>query len=320
MRALLWLPSMQDERSSGARAKHQHWVPQFYLRYFATADTRDSDTPQVWIFSKSHEDADEALTSIRNVCGKRYLYAPKQDDGERDWSLEDRLTRVEGLLGRVWPALANDYCDLGDATIRKALALFVALMHTRHPDNRGMVERVHSELVSLHEAGPKASDGTPLPSTLEIDGQTHELDPSGWIEYRDQGKDGHDRAFADSVLDHTGAMAKHLLEKRWSVIRCNVDTFITTDKPVALSHRDRERFGYGTRGTVLTFPLSPTRLLVMDDSHHEPANQYYPLRDGDAGAVNMTAWHAARRFLITGRSVPDVLHELLALEERQADK
>jgi uncharacterized protein DUF4238 len=66
---------------TGNRSKHQHWVPQFYLRYFATKETRDSDQPQVWIFSKDHTDSDETLTNVRNVCGKRYLYSPVQPTG-----------------------------------------------------------------------------------------------------------------------------------------------------------------------------------------------------------------------------------------------
>jgi hypothetical protein len=42
------------------RAKNQHWVPQFYLRHFATPETRGKDGAQVWIFSH-----DEAARSTR---------------------------------------------------------------------------------------------------------------------------------------------------------------------------------------------------------------------------------------------------------------
>jgi hypothetical protein len=51
----------------------------------------------------------------------------------------------------------------------------------------------------------------------------------------------------------------------------------------------------------------------MDDLHDEPANQYYPLIKSNIGAVNMTTWNGARRFLITGRSIPEVLLEFDAL-------
>jgi hypothetical protein len=74
---------MHREPHHRDRSKHQHWVPQFYLRYFATPNTRHSDEPQVWIFSKDPGDGDETLTNIRNVCGKRYLYSPIQPRGDR---------------------------------------------------------------------------------------------------------------------------------------------------------------------------------------------------------------------------------------------
>ena len=90
---------------------------------------------------QGQQDGDESLTSIRNVCGKRYLYSPKQPNGERTWELEHKLSDVEALLGKVWPLLATNFADLSSEHIRKAVSLFVALMHLRHPDARKDVEQ-----------------------------------------------------------------------------------------------------------------------------------------------------------------------------------
>lgn len=299
--------------SHRSRSKHQHWVPQFYLRYFATPESRDSKTPQVWIFSKEHDDGDEQLTSVRNVCGKRYLYSPPQPDGGRDWSLDDRLTEVEGLLARVWPSLATDFVDLSDEHIRKALALFVSVTHMRHPDAREGVERMHASLVEFFESGPTDADGTPMIESVEVRGESCPFDTSNWQEYKSQGKDGHDREFARMIQWEVGSMAKRLLEKRWSILLSDRDTFVSSDKPVVLSHPNRERYGYGTKGVMIFFPISPSRLLVMDDLRDEPANQYYGLVPTNAGVVNMTIWRNATRFLITGRPVPEVLLEINSL-------
>lgn len=310
---------MRHKSPNHDRSKHQHWVPQFYLRYFATPESRDTKTPQVWIFSKQPEDGDEELTSVRNVCGKRYLYAPKQQDGSRSWALDDRLNDIEALLGQVWPTLATDFIDLGDQHIRMALSLFISIMHMRNPDNRRAVEDIHRELVDFYSTGPLSAEGTPLVESIEIKGQTHEFDPSDWHVYRDHGKDGHDRAFADMVQSETGLMAKHLLTKRWSILASSQDAFVTSDKPVVLSHKSKERYGYGTKDTVVTFPISPTRLLVMDDIHSEPSNQYYSQLPENVGAANMTAWHGALRFLITGRPVPEILFEFNELADAESD-
>jgi len=309
------LNGMHPTGNTHGRAKHQHWAPQFYLRYFATPATRDSKKPQLWIFSKNSTDGDEKLTSVRNVCGRRYLYSPKQPNGERTWELEDKLCDVETLLSQLWQALATDFVNLGDEHIRKAIALFVAVMHFRHPEIRQDVEKIHKQLVDFYKAAPQREDGIPNVDSLEIQGKTYKLNTSDWNNYNSWNQDDHHRFFAEFVQSEAGSMAIHLLRKRWSVVFSEADTFVTTDKPVVLQHQTRERFGFGTNGTIVSFPLSPTRLLVMDDLHPEPANQYYPLAESNAGSFNFTVWHGASRFLLTGRPLEEVLTEICELAD-----
>ena len=304
---------MSTEKNDRARSKHQHWVPQFYLRYFATAQSRGTKTPQVWIFSKHDADGDEQLTHVRNVCGKRYLYTPVHTDGQRKWDLDDRLGDVETLLAQIWPELAEGYASLDDDSIRMGLSLFVALMHLRNPAVREEVERIHGRIVALYEGAPRRADGTPDVQEVEINGQVREMDTSGWHDYRSWGRGDHDRFFTHIVQSETGRIAKMLLSKRWSVVCSDEDTFITTDKPVSLCHLEREKFGFGTPGVVVTFPLGPKRMLVMDDMYHEPANQYYPLRVSGAGSFNLTTWRNGSRFMITGRPISEVLGEIVSL-------
>lgn len=306
---------MRREPGKRARSKHQHWVPQFYLRYFATSETRDSDQPQVWIFSRDPADGDEVLTNVRNVCGKRYLYSPVEADGNRSWELDRQLDGLESTLGAVWPALAEGNASLEDAALRKGLALFVAVMHLRNPEVRRAVEVIHHQLIELYESGPRLSDGTPALESMEINGQVHQVKLDGWQDYRSWGKSDHDRFFVHVVQSEAIHIAEMLLAKRWSIVCAETDTFITTDKPVAVQHQSRPKAGFGTAGTIVTFPLGPRRLLVMDDMHQEPANQHYPLKHSNAGAFNLSLWRNGSRFMITGRPVPDVLNELLAFND-----
>lgn len=295
------------------RSKHQHWVPQFYLRYFATTESRNSEQPQVWIFSKDPADGSETLTNVRNVCGKRFLYTPVQSDGQRSWDLDERLEELESTLGKVWPALAEGYISLDDANLRSGLALFVSVMHLRNPEVREEVERIHRSLTELYESAPRLPDGTPAVEAVEINGRVHNVNLDGWQDYRSWGKNEHDRFFAHVVQTEAIHIAKMLLLKRWSVVCSEEDTFITTDKPVAVHHHSLPTVGFGTPGAVVTFPLSPRRLLVMDDMHSDPANQYYPLKESNAGPFNLTTWRNGSRFMITGRPIPNVLNELNTL-------
>lgn len=121
----------------------------------------------------------------------------------------------------------------------------------------------------------------------------------------------------ETIRAESGNLAKILLKKRWSVVFADNEHFITSDKPVGVQHRSREVFGIGTTGAVVSFPLSPTRILMMDDQHQEPANQYYPLKPDNVGAFNYGIWHAGARFMVTGRPVTEVLSEIVGWAESE---
>lgn len=293
------------------RPKNQHWAPQFYLCHFATPETRDSDKAQAWIFSRDESDGKETLTNIRNICAKRYLYSPISEAGNRVWDLDSKLERLETTMSSVWPALAEDHVDLGDQVLRKGLSLFVALMHLRNPETLREIEDAHRRLVQFFQAMPTKRDGSPDVERLEIDGASYPLDTSGWHDYQVWGRNDHHRFFSHLIQSEAVGLAEILMKKRWSVVIAETDTFITTDKPVVKHHMTKPSFGFRTEGVVVVFPLSPTRILLMDDMHHEPANQYYPLLEGSEGAFNFGMWRNGSRFMVTGRAVHDVLSEIV---------
>jgi hypothetical protein len=299
------------------RPVNQHWVPQFYLKGFATRETRNEKESQVWIFSRNDSDGDECLTNVRNVCAKRYLYSPKNKCGVRSWETDERLNGIESLLSSVWSAVATGFIDLGDESFRKALALFVASMHLRHPEVLDKVAALHGRMVSWLNDAPKSDDGIPNIGSLLHCGKEYRFDPSGWEEYKSWGKDDHHRFFNDLVLRETGRFAKLLLKKRWSVVFSETDQLITSDRPVNIRDGEARNCGVNSPGAIASFPLSPSRMLILDDNFNEPANQYYPLRVENIGAFNLGTWHATARFLITGRSVRNVLEEMLLWADRE---
>ena len=177
---------------------------------------------------------------------------------------------------------------------------------------------MHAHIVALYEAAPRRADGTPNVKEVDINRQVREVDTSCWHDYRSWGQVDHDRFFAHIIQSETGRIAKMLLSRRWSVVCSEEDAFITTDKPVSLHHLEREKIGFGTQGVMATFPLGPKRILVTDEMHHEPANQYYPLNPGNAGSFNLTTWGNGSRFMITGRPISEVLSEIVSLDREQS--
>ena len=292
-------------------------MPQFYLREFSTPETRHSKEPQVWIFSKNNSDGIERPANVRKICAKRYLYSPLDEIGERNWEVDDELERVESLLGQIWSEIASDFVDFGDESIRKALSLFIATTHARHPDNLNTHKSIHQQIVHGLDKLPKNPDGSPNVDCFICKGDEFDFDPSDWDSYKKWDENDHHRFFTKTIRMLSGNMAQKLLEKRWSVVFADNENFITSDKPVVIQHMSKEVYGYGTHGAIIGFPLSPTRVLIMDDQHHEPANQYYPLKTKNLGAFNYDTWCAASRFMVTGRSVPEVLSEILEWAESE---
>jgi len=240
---------------------------------------------------------------------------PSVHDGERDWRLELKLGDLESALARMWPMANADFLDLGDAGTRKSLALFLAVIWLRHPDNLALAARLHGALVGMFDSAPKDPAGNPH-VTAVIKGE--------------ETTDRHIRLGSDTgsliVTIITDSLPKRierdaihlaeiLLSKRWSVIFAEHPIFITSDKPITKAHQTLERFGFGTKGTLVSFPLSPTRVLFMDDNHGEPGNQYYPLNAGDPAALNFTAMRNAANFIISPRPTDDVLREIVSLAD-----
>ena len=61
---------------------------------------------------------------------------------------------------------------------------------------------------------------------------------------------------------------------------------MTSDRRVSIQHQSNEVLGVGTSGSIVTFPLTPRRLLVMDDKHEQRPNQHYPLNRDSVGPLN----------------------------------
>jgi hypothetical protein len=292
-------------------------MPRFYLREFSTPETRRANEAQVWIFSKNDADGDEQLASVRKVCSKRYLYSPRDPEGRRSWKVENDLSSIESLLAQIWPQVSGGFIDLSNDALRKALALFVATTYMRNPSKQEACKAIHEHIVRSLEELPNSPGGAPNITSILHNGNEIPFDPSGWDTYRAWVDDAHHAFFTQMVRSESGSIANTLLNKRWSILLAESELFITSDNPIMVDHDSRETFGIGTEGSTVSFPLSPTRMLVMDDLHEEPGNKYYPLKEGSIGALNFATWHASNRFMVTGRPVHSVLSEIVEYADAQ---
>ena len=294
------------------KAKKQHWVPKFYLREFATEDSIHSKNPQVWMFPR-HE-GDPKLVNVKDIASKRYLYSPQDDDGNRCWQTEDKLARLESTISQIWPALSSDFIDLNYEPIRKGLSLFVATLILRHPNNIEEYKVFQDKLIKFFNDAPKDNFGRPNLESVEIKGVKYKLDNSDWEQYANPTDYTYRKLFVDQIDSEAVGIAKILMKKRWSIVFSEKPYFITSDNPVTMFNQDKNVYGLATEGTVVNFPISPTRVLIMDDRFNQPVSQYYPLSDIGAGPANILTWTEAHKFMITGRHPDEVCQEMITFE------
>jgi len=283
--------------------KRQHWVPRFYLRHFTVPHANDR-LEQVWIFHR--KEGDPKLTGIDNIAAKKYLYTPKTDDGTRDARLEKKLASLEGSVSRFWPTLASDFVNLGADGIRKGIALFLSVQFLRHPDRRDSMRELRQRLIDVIEQEPLDRNGNPDISHIQIGSRVYPVDNSDWHSYRDAGPELDEQLWLDAIEQDAIKHAKMLMAKRWSIVFIDDPLFVTSDYPLYVPQPEMERYQIGGNNAIIMFPISPTRILCMDDLN-EPANQYYHLESHQADLYNLLTWVNTGSFMISPRDIYDVL-------------
>lgn len=284
--------------------KRCHWVSQSYLKAFAA----DEAGQKIWRFSKN--DGDPELKPIENVAVRFYLYAPMAADGTRDDPVERKLSELEQWFGEpIWKALCTSELDLTWEPLRKMLALIVATTYVRNPVQFETWKRIHRQMVD------QVSELESMPTRVTIGGVEHQVDASDWPDFRDVGEEQMKAAWNDYIAG-AGDIAPRLLGMRMVMVAAKKPVFITSDNPVTITHPSLEFRGIRAPETTISFPISPTRMLVLDNRHSEPDGVYYELADDNAAAQNLLVWRNAMEHMFSHRHTDEVCAEFVANEDR----
>ena len=120
----------------------QHYVPRFYLNYFATLKSQRHPNKkrwQIYVHNKGTGETTDVPPFIPEVAYGPWYY--EHEDDERKF-MEKDLARIETLAGEVVKKI-NETRDISWLTARdkKRLVDFVATQHVRVPKQRGMSYR-----------------------------------------------------------------------------------------------------------------------------------------------------------------------------------
>lgn len=286
--------------------RNQHWVPQFYLRYFATSDSRETGKPQIWALPV--DEGDEFLTNPRNIAAQRDLYAFCAS------SVDERLTDLEGLLARFWPRFANDHYPIDD-TFRKALSLFIATLYLRHPaelERHRLGAQVWAKII---DDSPKDEHGRTRIRSVQFDNRTFEITADKLEKMASLNENVVCDSWGDTILKVAGALAKHLLTLPWTMLFTSWPAFITSDHPVCVEHDGKSRSFIMTPGAVIRFPLSTTRLLVIGDPRLKDGEICSVIKGGD-GLLNYLIFRSAYKHVFSAWDPIHVCRQVCEIGDR----
>lgn len=272
----------------------QHFVPQFYLRQWASGGEK------VWQYGV--DGRPPVHSGIKNIAFERGLYTHPAKDKVHPLKTENDLAGIESRYAGVWPDITDRAEDI---RTRFNIARFVALMFVRHPQHRETVRQMHEGLrKTVQDLAPDTEVG------VAVEGKTGRLRVSEILEGTEPDATNTASAFLD-VMRSIEPVATMLVARRWGVVFSEEPAFVTSDCPVVRCRGrcQQQKFGFGTPGTQILLPCSPKRLLVIDDDWpHEFA--HYKLANADV--FNRMIAKGAVRFVYGSKDDSELAQKIKA--------
>lgn len=316
---------------NGNEAKLHHYVPQGYLRGFATQQDRITAIP-----------LDRArapfTTLVKNVAAQTHFHTvpgAEEPDG-----FERILSSVEGAAIEIVRRMEGGEFPLRQKD-RESLSFYLALQAVRGPDTRRTMEHLQAKMVRFEVgAGGRANVKHWIKRNLGFD-PTEEEEQRIWDEATQPGGP----PLTIHVVDHINNMvetaehlAKYLMTRPWSLIRFERRSLITCDAPVSLIRNPRDEdfwagVGFATAwgisvpltrklGLLMSDPMIMVERLEVDDPRIQTIRTAVVSGDADNVQVGTTAMErlfnehtagSAREYVYhhpdDGQFVPDELHE-----------
>jgi hypothetical protein len=247
----------------GEVSKRHHTVPNFYLKGFAS----DNSKPQIGVVSLS--DGKRFVLPTKDATVQTNFYAlPGHPDG--DDVFEKELSNLEGDAATVvrknvegtWPLSRDD---------REILGTFLALQFLRGPDTRAMMSQMQSTVLSkavtqmgmdglqsmLATSGKQVSDE----KLLQLVEQATK--PDGIATHASSAE------HIDHLLELVPVVVRFFVGRPWNLVRFSRQKLLTCDTPVALIRDPKLEGFYAGVGVMnawgISVPLTREIGLLLSD-------------------------------------------------------
>ena len=228
--------------------------------------------------------------SPRKFAAEKKLYTPKNGAAAVRADTESWFSGWESHFAKVWPAIV-DRAD--NPETRANVARFIATLVARHPIGRNGIGKLNAYFLRM-------SEGLSSDEQLTYRGREGEMQIKV-SEIRQFARTDAESVRTDFIrimpaLSRT--LANALISRRWGVVFSENQDFVTSDNPVVLNRAaSRERtYGFDTPGTMVNFPVSPWRFIVIADEWELPFCHY---KLDDVRVFVRRVVNAARRFVFS---------------------
>nr|WP_280676105.1 DUF4238 domain-containing protein [Cryobacterium sp. CG_9.6] len=246
----------------GETKKLHHYVPQAYLRGFATEKERVTAI-------KLPGDTEPFTTIVRNVAAQNHFH--RIEGLDQPDKFEDVLSEIEGAALTVIRKLeAGAKLPLSEAD-RWTLAYFISLQAVRGPDTRRTIEMIQRQMVRL-EVGAGGRKNIAAWAKKNLGFEPNEAQAQRlWNEATRVGGPPitlSNWAHIQHMMEMALEMLPYITARPWTLVSFTNRSLITGDSPVTLIRdaKDAPHDGVGfATAWGIAFPLTRKLGLLMSD-------------------------------------------------------
>ena len=280
-----------------------HWLPQFYLREFAIPGFTRKQDAKIWVTDLDSETC--SIQKIQNVAQEAHFYSFVDAKGKPSRRIDDKLTDLEDRASRAFRIIAKGSADLNKCSAMKhLLALFLATTLLRTPDQQRKTVKQHQQLRQRFNNAPKSSSGRPLVGYVFQGTLWVPLDTSDYHEWNKDDEETLKRLFSEQIEVLGKPLADQLFLKRWIIFQTDQPMFFTSDAPLVKIDDKGVPCGINSRDAMIFFPISPSRLLYMEDRKQGDLDGFCKMSLDKADNCNVVIGKNAQKSLFSQTALP----------------
>ena len=292
--------------------KKQHFIPQSYLSAWTDPDTPSGQEPYVWLVNK--KSLELRNRAPKNIMFERDFYTIETEEGDRDLSLEEGLSVLEGEFVRVRDRVISSRLPLNSED-RLALLAYVSAMHSRTPASSDRLSPFWEELLAKMKA-MSAWAGTASPEQLQRAARVAPPDPErSHIVTVEEIQSIVDSPIPSLLAPSITAEMEALSVLDLAIVETTTSPgFVTSDNPVVWFDPEGHRRQWPHQGPALIYPTIEISMPVSTRYslllNRQGTNGYIKLSKSgplaEAEVVNRANWRVqatASEFLVVSRRV-----------------